>query len=631
MKLYKLQSSFKRDFLPFIYRFIAIFLLSLGISQPLNADENKDTIITSHGISVFDNLKYPENFQHLYHVYPEAPKGGNLSVWGFGTFDSLNPFIVKGNPIHDYYMRITFDTLMAKTDDEPDSRYGLIAESITYPVPSRSWVIFDLREEARFSDGSPVTADDIVFSFEMLKTQGSPHYRLNYENIEKAQALTNSRVKFTFKEGSQTRNLPVVAGSIPVFSKAHFDDRDFSESSIDPILASGPYVVERIEPGQFALFRRNEDYWAADLPINKGKYNFDTIKVVYYTDYTTAFEGFKGGDYDFREEYYSKLWTTGYNFPEIENGKITRELIPDGLPSGAQGYWFNLRREKFSDPRVREAIAMAFNFEWSNKTLFYDAYKRTDSFWENSFLQATGLPSEEELELLNPLRGQLPDEVFTDNAFTPPQADADRLADRKILRTAGQLLDEAGWVLMDGFRQNSNGERLEITFLSEGESSARIITPFIENLKTLGIEASIHSPDAAQVSLLEKTFDFDITSRRYSFSLTPGPSIRSVFGSASANLEGSRNVSGVANPAIDSLIDAIENSTTRDELTIAVQALDRALRAMHIWVPAWYSGIHRVAYRNFYSHPENLPPYALGEMSLWWYDEEKAKEYNKTE
>ena len=603
--------------------------LSLGNAWSSVATGTEDTIITSHGISVFGDLKYPENFQHFDYVNSNAPKGGNVSVWGFGTFDSLNPFIVKGNYLEN--LGLTFDTLMAESDDEPDSRYGLLAESITYPHPSRSWVVFDLRQEAQFSDGSPVTADDVVFSLETLKSQGSPHFRISYENIEQAEALTSSRVKFTFREGSQTRDLPLLASSLPVFSKAHFADRVFNESSMDPILASGPYVVTRAEPGQFAEFRRKDDYWAKDLPVNKGRFNFDTVKVVYYADYTTAFEGFKGGDYDLRVEYYSKLWATGYDFPEIESGKVVRETIPDGQPSGAQGYWLNLRRAKFADPRVREAISLAFNFEWSNKTLFFGAYKRTDSFWENSNLQAEGLPSKEELDHLIPLRGQIPESVFTDVAFTPAQSNPDKLADRSILRQASALLDEAGWVLEDGIRKNANGEKLAIQFLSSGESSNRIVTPFIENLKTLGIEASIYSPDPAQIQLLEKNFDFDITSRRYSFSLTPGPEMRSILGSDSADLTGSYNISGVANPAIDSLLNTIEGAKSREELRVAVQALDRVLRAMHIWVPAWYSGIHRVAYRNVYTHPENLPPYDLGELSLWWYDEEKAANYSQTE
>lgn len=607
----------------------ALFSLGLLISLPLSAGDSEDTIITSHGISVFGDLKYPKTFEHFDYVNANAPKGGNMSVWGFGTFDSLNPFIVKGNRLDQ--LDLTFDTLMAESDDEPDSRYGLLAESITVPLPSRNWVIFDLRNEARFSDGSPVTAEDVVFSFETLKAHGNPTYRISFENIEKAEILNDSKVKFSFKEGSQTRDLPLIAGSFPVFSKNHFNNRDFTESSMDPILASGPYIVERAEPGQFALFRRRDDYWATNLPVNKGRYNFDTINLVYYSDYTTAFEGFKGGDYDLRVEYYSKLWATGYNFPEIESGKIVRDIIPDGQPSGAQGYWLNLRREKFSDPRVREAIALAFNFEWSNKTLFFGAYQRTDSFWENSNLQAVGLPSNEELELLNPLRGQIPETVFTQVAYSPPLANPDKLADRSVLRRASALLDEAGWVLLDGVRKNSKGEQLEITFLSSGESSARILTPFIENLKSLGIEASIYSPDPAQIQLLEKNYDFDITSRRYAFSLTPGPEMRSIFGSASAELPGSYNISGVTNPAVDTLLDAIEGAKTRDELTIAVRALDRVLRALHIWVPAWYSGTHRVAYRNYYSYPDNLPPYELGELSLWWYDEDKAKSYNQTE
>ena len=604
----------------------ALAALSLCASAQAVASGAEDTIVTSHGISAFGDLKYPQAFPHFDYVNPEAPKGGAMSVWGFGTFDSLNPYIVKGSGLGGLDM--TFDTLMAASADEPDSYYGLLAKSITYPSPSRKWAVFELREEARFSDGSPVTADDVVFSFEMLSTKGSPAYRFAYEDIEKAEALGPLEVKFTFREDRPTRDLPLFAADLPVFSKAHFADRTFDETTMDPILASGPYVVEQADPGQFAVYRRRDDYWGAHLPVRIGHFNYDTIKIVYYTDYTSAFEGFKGGDYDFREEYYSKLWSTGYNFPEIESGRITKETVPDNNPSGAQGYWINLRRAKFADPRVREAIALAFNFEWSNKTLFYDAYKRTDSFWENSALQADGMPSSEELALLNPLRGQIPDSVFTEPAYSPPESDPNRLADRAMLRRASALLDEAGWDLIEGIRRNAAGETLSIEFLSDGGSSERILNPFVENLKAIGIEANLRSPDPAQIKQLEDEYDFDITSRRYSFSQTPGQEMRSVFGSASAGQPGSPNVSGVASPAVDALLGAIENANSRDELTTAVRALDRVLRSMHIWVPNWYSGSHRIAYRNKYSRPASLPPFELGELSIWWYDEDKARQYD---
>ncbi len=600
---------------------IALIIFCSGF-MAMAADDSEDQTVTSHGISAFGDLKYSQTFEQFDYVNSDAPKGGLMSVWGFGTFDSLNPFIVSGSPLR--YLELTFDTLMKPSDDELGTHYGLIAETITYPSPSRAWVIFDLREEARFADGSPVTAEDVVFSFDMLKTHGLPIYRAEFEPIENAQILDRHTVKFTFKPGRPTRNLPLVVAALPVFSKAHFANRPFDESSLDPIMTSGPYEVEMAEPGQFAVLRRRKNYWGGDLPVNVGQYNFDQIKIVYYADYTSAFEGFKGGDYDFREEFYSKLWSTGYDFPELTSGGISREILPDNRPSGAQGFWINLRREKFSDPRVREAIAHAFNFEWSNQTLFYSAYKRTDSFWENSDLQATGTPAPEEWVLLEPLRAWLPATIFTEEAYSPPQSNPDRLKDRRILRQAGRLLDEAGWELVDGMRQNAAGERLSVEFLISPGGFERIVNPLIENLTALGIEASMRVPDPAQIKQLTDDFDFDITVQRYVLPQTPGPELRAIFGASSANQKGSLNLAGVANPAVDSLIAAIEGATTRDEMAIAVRALDRTLRAMHIWIPNWYSSVHRVAYRNNYARPDPLPPYALGELTLWWFDDAKA-------
>lgn len=614
--------------------FLVAVLAVLGLfaaSFDATADTGgqNDIVITSHGISAFGDLKYPKTFQQFDYVNPNAPRGGSLSTWGFGTFDSLNPFIVKGSKLDD--LILTFDSLMKKSADETDSYYGLLAKSITYPSPSRSWAIFDLREEATFSDGSPVTPEDVVFSFEMLSTLGTPSYRFTLDDVETAEALNENQVKFTFHEDRPTRDLVLFTARMPVFSKAHFADRAFDESTLDPILGSGPYVVARADPGQSAVYRRRYDYWGEDLPVNKGHNNFDEIKIVYYTDYTSAFEGFKGGDYDFRQEFYSKLWATGYDFPEIRSGKVKRETLPDYNPSGVQGYWINMRRPKFSDPRVREAISILFNFEWSNQTLFYGAYKRTDSFWENSTLQATGMPPPEELALLNPLRGQLPDSVFSGTAYSPPASNPDRLADRKMLRRASQLLDESGWQLVDGIRYNEAGEALSIVFLSAGASAERILNPYIENLKSVGIEASLRSPDPAQITQLEDNYDFDITTRRYTFSQTPGQELRGFFGSASVDQPGSYNISGVSNAAVDVLIETIEKSKSRSELNTAIRALDRVLRALHIWIPNWYSASYRVAYRNQYSRPENLPSYDLGETTIWWYDEAKANEFQKNE
>lgn len=574
----------------------------------------------SHAVSVFGEVKYPADFPHFDYVNPDAPKGGVHSTWAFGTFDSLNPFILKGAPAGG--LGLLFDTLMTGSADEPDALYGLVAESIELP-DDRSWAIFTIRAEARFADGSPITADDVVFSFETLRDMGAPSYRIMFKDFAGVEALDAARVKFTFREGAATRDLPLTAARLPVLSQTYWQERDFTDSTMDAPLGSGPYRVKLAEPGKTIVYERRNDWWAKDLPVNRGRYNFDEIRLEYYTDYTAAFEGFKGGTYNFREEFFSKLWAEAYTFPAIEKGWIKREVIPDNTPSGTQGWWINMRREKFRDPRVRQAMALAFNFEWSNKALFYGLYKRTTSFWENSGLKAEGMPTPAELALLEPLRAHLPETVFTEPAFVPPE-NGTQPADRRALRAAGQLLDAAGWTIRDGLRRNAEGEVLSIEFLNDSPSFERIIQPYIENLKRLGIDASLRKVDAAQEQERREQFDFDIISARYVLSLTPGDELRRYFSSDSANTPGSANLTGLANPAIDALVEHVIAARSREELTTAVHALDRALRAMHIWVPNWYKGAHTVAYLDVFGRPDPLPPYDMGETDLWWWDQGKA-------
>lgn len=597
-------------------------LLALAALPALAAAATaEERIIRSHGISVFGDLKYPEGFPHYDYVNPDAPKGGIHSTWAFGTFDSLNPFILKGNAARG--LGLLFDTLMEGAADDYGAYYGLVAESVEYPE-SRQWIIFNLRPEARFSDGSPVTADDVVFTYGILVEKGEPSYLITFKDFEKVEALDPHRVKFTFRSGANTRDLPLTAATLPVLSRAFYATRDFAESSLEPPLGSGPYLVERADPGRTMTFVRRPDYWAKDLPVNRGRYNFDRVRYEYYADYTAAFEGLKGGAYNFREEFFSKIWAEGYDFPAIRNGWMKREVIPDRTPSGTQGFWFNMRREKFQDPRVREAIAMAFNFEWSNKALFYDLYTRTTSFWENSHLKAEGLPSPEEMALLEPLRAHLPESVFTGPAYVPPVWSPEP-TDRRALRQAGALLDAAGWKVVNGRRTNARGEVLAIEFIDDSPSFERIVLPFVENLKRLGIDASMRLVDAATEAELRKKFQYDIVTARYVLSLNPGDELRRIFGSESANVEGSSNLTGLANPAIDALIDRIEKARSRAEMEPAVRALDRALRSLHIWVPNWYKGTHTIAYLDLFGRPDPLPPYSMGEIDLWWWDEAKAE------
>ncbi|MDE0303931.1 MAG: extracellular solute-binding protein [Albidovulum sp.] len=593
---------------------IGVPVTSLPFS--LEAESTAD-IIRSHGISTFGELKYPVDFKFFDYVNPDAPKGGSISTWGFGTFDSFNPYIVTGNA--ERFASLMFESLMEETADEPDSMYGLLAESIVYPR-DRRWAMFILRPDARFSNGDPVEADDVVFSFETLVNDGAPWVSLNYQNIEKAEALDKNLVLFTFKEGVPTKGLPLIAAGIPIFSKEYFEGRDFAKSSLEPPIGTGPYVLDSSDPGRQAVYRRNDDYWGSSLPINAGRDNYDEIAIEYFADYTAAFEGFKAGEYNYRVEYFSKLWATAYDFPAVLDGSIVVEEIPDGEPAGTQGYFFNLRRDKFQDPRVREAIALAFNFEWSNETLFYGAYTRTDSFWENSELQASGMPSSEELELLEPQRRHLPESVFSDPAYVPPVASTERV-DRKLIRKANALLDDAGWPIEGGIRTNENGETLEVRILIDSPSSERIALPFVETLKLIGIDASIDNVDYAQGQEREKTFDFDITTRRYRMTLSPGAELVSMFGSDSANAQGTYNIAGVENAGIDALIERAAEATTRAEMTVAVKALDRALRAMHIWIPQFFGSVHRVAYRNYHKRPDTIPPFDLGFQNFWWFDD----------
>ena len=596
------------------------FLLFLALLLTGIAGKAEEMTIKSHGISTFGDLKYGPDFQHFDYVNPDAPKGGEFSTWAFGTFDSMSPYILKGQAAA--LSNMFFESLMTGSADEPDSLYGLVAESIEYPE-NRQWAIFNIRPEAQFADGTPITADDVVFSYEVLIAKGRPSFRVTLSDFESVKALDSHRVKFTFKPGANTRGLPMTAAGLPIFSKAYYANRDFAESTLEPPLGSGAYVLDKVVPGKTVSYKRRDDYWGKDLPVNVGRENFDRIKVEYYTDYTAAFEGFKGGAYNFREEFSSKVWGTAYDFPALKEGYVIKVQIPDGNPSGTQGFWFNLRRDKFKDLRVREAIGMAFNFEWSNQALFYGLYQRTDSFWENSTLQAEGMPDEAELALLEPLRTELPDEVFSKPAFSPAVSKPSQL-DRRVISQAGKLLDAAGWKVVNGIRTNDKGEQLKVEILNDSPSFERIMNPYIENLKRLGIIASLNNVDSAQATEREKSFDFDITTRRYVMSLTPGLELRGIFSSQSADVPGSNNVAGLANPAIDALLNKVEQAKSRATLSVAVKALDRALRALHIWVPQWYNPYHNIAYLDVFGRPEHLPPFAMGEMDFWWYDEAKA-------
>ncbi|MCA3453665.1 MAG: ABC transporter substrate-binding protein [Rhodobacter sp.] len=587
-----------------------------------------ETVITAHGISTFGDLKYPADFAHLDYVNPDAPKGGEISQWAFGGFDSMNPYSVKGRA--GQLSSAMYESILTGTADEIGATYCLLCETLEYPE-DRSWVIFNLRPEARFSDGSPLTAEDVAFSYETFLTKGLTDFRTVFaEQVQGVEVLGPHRVKFTFKPGVPTRDLPATVGGLPILSKANYikNNRDMEASSLEPFLGSGPYVLDRMETGKTLVYRRNPDYWGQDLPINRGQNNFDAIRIEYYADYNAAFEGFKAGTYTFRNEASSISWATGYDFPAVVNGQVVKVALPSGAKASGQAFLFNLRRPQFQDPRVREAVGLMFNFEWANATLFYGLYARIDSVWENSWLEAEGVPSPQEVAILQPLvdQGLLPASILTD----PPvmaSVSGDRQMDRGNLRKASALLDEAGWTVgEDGLRRNAAGETLRLEIINDSQTFDRVINPFVENLRALGVDAKMTRIDNAQ--RISRTrppeYDFDMAVGNATSTYFSGSELKQYYGSATADVS-SFNMMGLKSPAVDALIEVVMAAKTKDELTVATKALDRALRLERFWVPQWYKNTHTVAYYDMFEHPETLPPYALGELSFWWYNADKAE------
>ena len=592
-----------------------------GLVVTALAGNAQSETITSHGISTFGELKYPADFAHLDYVNPDAPKGGEISIWGFGSFDSMHPYTTKGRAGR--LASMFFESLLEGTADESDAVYGLVAESMEYPA-DRSHVVFNMRPRAQFSDGTPLTAADVVFSYETLRDKGLPSFRaVIQKQVESAEALGPHRVKFTFKDGVPTRDLPQLVGGLPIFSKAYYETSgaDFEESTLTPATGSGPYVLDSIDVGQQIIYRRNPDYWGKDLPINRGRHNFDRIRIEYYADYNSAFEGFKAGNYTFRNEASSKIWATGYDFPAIEKGWAKKDTPPDGTLASGQSFVFNLRREKFSDIRVREAIGLMFNFEWSNKTLFYGIYARINSFWENSHLKATGLPGEGELDLLRPIASRLPDGFLEQTAVTAATS-SERQLDRRNLRRASALLDEAGWIVGDdGMRRNSAGDKLRVEILNDSQAFDRVINPYVENLRALGVDAVHTRIDNAQMTERERNFDFDMVTGNFRMQLTPGAELEQYFGSESAEFS-IFNLAGFSSEPVDELIAAVKAAETRAALDDATRALDRVLRSEKFWVPQWFRNMHTIAYYDMYRYPDTLPPYALGTLDFWWFDQQ---------
>ncbi|HXW47863.1 MAG TPA: extracellular solute-binding protein [Xanthobacteraceae bacterium] len=585
-----------------------------------------DDATESHGLSAFGDLGYPADFAHFRYVNPSAPKGGMFSQIGpdrlynqnFLTFNSLNTFILQGDAAQG--MELTFATLMVRSGDEPDAMYGLAAGKVRRSSDGLTYQFF-IRPEAKFHDGSPLTAQDVAFSLNILKEQGHPLISQALRDFIAAKADDDARVTASFAP-NRAGDVPLLVAGLPIFSRAYYATRPFDQSTLDIPLGSGAYRVGQFEPGRYIEYRRVADWWGADLPVSRGQNNFDTLRFEYYRDRDVGFEGFSAQSYLFREEFTSRFWATRYDFPAAKDGRVKRDEIPDDTPSGAQGWFINTRRQKFADRRVREALNDAFDFEWTNKTIMYSMYKRTVSVFQNSDMMAQGKPDADETALLDRFRDRLSDEVFGE-PYTPPVSDGSG-QDRALLRKAAQLLGDAGYTIQNGRRTLPNGQSFAIEFLIDEPAFEPHHMAFIRNLKTLGIDATLRVVDPVQYRARRDNFDFDITIDRFSFSSTPGDSLRSFFSSQAAGLPGSNNLAGISDPAVDALIDVIVAANSRPALVTACRALDRVVRSGRYWVPNWYKASHWIAYWDLFGRPPAQPQYFRGIPDTWWYDPDLA-------
>ena len=570
-----------------------------------------------HGLTLVGELKYPAGFKHLDYANPDAPKGGTLRRHAIGAFDSFNPWIAKGEAAAG--LGLVFERLTTSPADEMSADYGLLAESVEVAA-DLSHVVYALRPEARFHDGSPVTADDVIWTFEILKKSGRPFYRYYYKNISRATKLGPREVRFDFS-GPPNRELAQITGQLPVLPRARWTSRDFSKTSLEPSMGSGPYRVASFEPGRHVVYERVRDWWGARLPINVGRYNFDRVRFDYYRDQTVALEAFKAGRYAFREENVSLLWATGYDFPARRQGLVKLEEVPHSRPTGMQAFVFNLRRPQFRDPVLRRALAHAFDFEWSNANLFRGQYRRTKSFFSNSELAARGPPSAAELALLAPWRGEIPDEAFS-RVYEPPATDGSGNV-RANLRTALRLLKGNGYRIDERrLVSPATGKPVAFEILLVNPAFERIVSPFVRNLERLGVAAAARTVDRSQYVSRLRTFDFDMIVGSFGQSESPGNEQRGYWSSDAAGREGSRNLAGIADPAVDALVEAIVAARTRDQVVAATRALDRVLLWRHYVIPQWHARIDRIAYRDVFGIPRH-PKYGIDLMS-WWMDPAKG-------
>lgn len=598
---------------------LLLLSFSLALSFPAGA-----TISESHGYAQFGTLKYPAKFTHFDWVNPQAPKGGTLRAMAFGTFDTLNPYTFKGSsPVTtpnflQYGVNELNETLMVGTGqrdpsgDEATSSYGLIARSVEYSE-DRSWVVFNLRPEARFHDGRPITAADVAFSYRTLLKEGHPLYRTNLQEVQRVDILNPKRIRFVFKRAGNPL-LILRLGEMPVLPQHYWKGRDFKATTFEPPLGSGPYRITQVQPGRSLVFERVKDYWGKDLAVNRGKYNFDRVEFEFYRDSDVAFEAFKAGEFDVYIEHQAKNWATGYNFPAVRRGQVIQAQIAHQIPTQTQGLFMNSRRAAFSDDRVRQALGLMLDFEWTNRTLFSSAYKRASSYYPNSEFSATGLPVGKEWLLLAPYRDQLPAALFT-QPYSVGKTNG-RGIDRDTLRQALNLLGQAGWKLSGQRLLNSNGQPLKLEILLVNPNLERILQPYVENLASIGIDARLRTVDRAQYKQRLDQFDFDMILMTLNQTLSPGLEQWLYFHSSQAATKGSKNYAGVKSPVVDHLLESLLNVQGRDDQVAAARALDRVLLWQHYMVPNWYLDYHRLAYRNRFAFVAT-PPYTLG-LNSWW-------------
>lgn len=599
------------------------FALALVVASSFAGTARAETI-WRHGLSLLGELKYEEGFPHFDYVNPDAPKGGRVRMSSIGSFDSLNPFTFKGQAAGS--IQLIYDTLLSSSMDEASSEYGLLAEAVSFPEDFSS-VTYRLRENARWHDGMPVTPEDVIFSLEALRA-AHPFYSGYYRNIVSAEVTGSHEVTFRF-DVTGNRELPQIVGQLPILPKHWWTaqgpsgPRSLSETTLEIPLGSGPYRVREFDAGRSLVLERVEDYWGADLPVNVGQNNFDEIRIEYFRDTTIALEAFKGGQYDWRTENSAKDWATAYDFPALTAGRVIREEIANNTGSGMQAFAFNIRRGKFDDPRVRLAFSLAFDFEWSNKNLFFGQYQRTNSYFSNSELAASGLPGPRELEILEPIRDQIPEQVFT-TEFSNPFNETPRSL-RTNLREASRLLRDSGWTIQDGMLMDAaSGEEMKVEFLLASPSFERVVLPYIKNLERLGIQASVRTVDISQYRNRLDRFDFDIIVGNWGQSLSPGNEQRDFWGSRAASTDGSRNLIGIEDEAVDYLIEKIILASSREDLIAATNALDRVLLWNHYVVPQWNSSVFRTARWDRFGRPDQLPEFAVGFPNIWWLDEARS-------